>query len=742
MFNRSIYSDLTIVFIHPAFPITMRFDVHKAILSQSPFFSRLLDNMHKLRQDDNDMENESFQQTDFATLTIDLLQALTHRGFILAPFQHIVRRKWQKSPKQQQQQKHEQPLFSHILASHIRFSLQWLYSHDKKELEGSMDEQDTLRILAVAVLFELDDLAQLCVKKYTTLQLSIETIMRDLEHICQLPRDHSAYLRLRDAALLLLLRYGPDHPNSLAKLPVDYMADVLSADLLFVGCEYERYCLLRQVLIAFMESVGKITWTAKGPVDQENKRLSGFVRPPAKRVLSAEAVRSRKRKRIPSQELMDNQATPAPRQQLKRLSYSSTVPFEQLMADAPSGGVIDKASVLSHLLRTTVNYSNMTFDQLTTVRQDRIVDESIVFRALWQREALERLLYPLFRSRADRRQQSEEERNAALDEYFDVDQSKEQERRRRILLGTPKFRFRASVKISPPSTENGWTFEDKTRRPSLEKENLQRRDSEELNYLSIAEENTPSSQNAQQENTQSNPTKVIWKKLFRSRCETVYGTPYRIQVEAQIIPRHLLVLDEDDQDEQEESDSEQDIETKEEDNVLLCRFELQRDTSKPVRARIPSPSDEDEDDTGNNKRTFVCSKLAVSTEHSQTTSIAQLAEADINADKFISQPVSAPSKKSADSRRDSAPSVFMQQRHDNKIRYSIYCLNRHEGLVENDRVDPEDRVLVPVTEQAQGDKGKEDLSGYVSQVVVDGDLKNGFVIDTVVVLEIFHINQV
>lgn len=608
-----------------------------------------------------------------------------------------------------------------------------------------MDEQDTLRILAVAVLFELDDLAHLCVKKYTTVQLSIDTIMRDLEHICQLPRDHAAYLQLRDAALLLLLRHGPDHPDSLAKLPVDYMADVLSADLLFVGCEYERYCLLRQVLIAFMDSVGKITWTAKGPVDQDNKRLSGFVRPPAKRALSAEAVRSRKRKRIPSQELMDEQPPAAPRQQLKRLSYSSTVPFQQLMADAPSGGVIDKASVLSHLLRTTVNYSNMTFDQLTTVRQDRIVDESIVFRALWQREALERLLYPLVRSRADRRQQSEEERNAALDEYFDVDQSKEQERRRRILLGTPKFRFRASVKISPPSVENGWTLEDNVRRKSTDKENM-RQDSDEVNHLSIAEESL-SSQPEHQGNTQSSQKKMIWKKIFRSRSETVYGTPYRVQVEAQVIPRHLLLIGDDEQDE-DDSDDEQDTENKNgEDNVLLCRFELQRDTTRPVRARILSPSDndEEEDKDSSSARTASTSRTPVVpvVKHSEMTINDQepLTEADINVGQYLSQPVSSP-KRSAEIRRDSAPSAYMQQRQNNKIRYSIYCLNRHEGVVENDRVDPEDRVLVAVTEQAEGDKGKQDLSGYVSQVLIDGDLKTGFVIDTVVVLEIFHINQV
>ncbi|KAG1241617.1 hypothetical protein G6F68_016600 [Rhizopus microsporus] len=98
-----------------------------------------------------------------------------------------------------------------------------------------MQDQDTLRILSVAVLFDLEDLVQACVQRYTQNQLSLESIMRDLETICQLPRGHQAYLRLRDASLLLLLRYGPQEPRRLSELPADYMADVLSADCLFVS---------------------------------------------------------------------------------------------------------------------------------------------------------------------------------------------------------------------------------------------------------------------------------------------------------------------------------------------------------------------------------------------------------------------------------------------------------------------------------------------------------------------------
>ncbi|RCI02247.1 hypothetical protein CU098_001145, partial [Rhizopus stolonifer] len=424
MFEQSLFSDLSLVFVHPSFPIAMRYNVHKAIVSQSPFLCKLLEH-----------------QQDNPTLTIDMAQALSNCEFVLAPSHHIVRRQWQKTTKSRSTE------HSRLLSSHIRFVLQWMYCLNKQDLIKSMQDDDTLRILSVAVLFDLHDLTQTCVNRYTQEQLSLDSVMRDLDTICQLPRGHPAYLQLRDAALLLLFRFGPENATRLAMLPADYMADVLSADLLFVNCEFERYCLLRAVLMAYMQSIGKITWTSSGPVDQDAKRLSGFVRP-LKPVLhthlSADTVRSRKRRRIPSQEL-ENDIVKQPR--LNRLSFSALVPFQKLVADATSGDVIDKATVLSYLLRTTVNYSNMTFDQLTCVRQDGIVDEGIVFRALWQREALERVLFPLTchqqSQTIEEDDQDDPARSEALDEYFDVKGS-ESEKRRILLLGTPKFRFRTS----------------------------------------------------------------------------------------------------------------------------------------------------------------------------------------------------------------------------------------------------------------------------------------------------------
>ncbi|KAI8080316.1 hypothetical protein BDF21DRAFT_418806 [Thamnidium elegans] len=79
-----------------------------------------------------------------------------------------------------------------------------------------------------------------------------------------------------------------------------------------------------------------------------------------------------------------------------------------------------------------------------------------------------------------------------------------------------------------------------------------------------------------------------------------------------------------------------------------------------------------------------------------------------------------------------------------KIHYWIHCLNRHEGILENDRIDPEDRVLVAVTEQCEREHGEpgEMEPGYVGQVLINADLKKGTTIDATVALEIFGFQKV
>lgn len=733
MFEQSLFSDLSLVFLHPSFPFSMRYNVHKSIMSQSPFLFKLLGNMTKI-PDAQDTVQE--RQAGMASLTIDLAKALTHCGFILAPFQHIVRRKWQKTTNRKSDTR---PL----LSSHIRFVLKWMYCSNKQELVKTIEDEDTLRILSVAVLLDIHDLTQACVNRYTKEQLSLNSIMRDLETICQLPRGHSSYLQLRDAALLLLLRFGPENAIRVAMLPVDYMADVLSADPLFVGCEFERYCLLKAVLMAFMKSVGKITWTPKGPIDQDAKRLSGFVRPIQsqfiKTDLSANTVRSRKRKRIPSQELQDPIAELATRQRLNRLSFTALVPFEKLVADASSGGVIDKATVLSYLLRTTVNYSNMTFDQLTHVRQDGIVDEGIVFRALWQREALERVLFPLtYHQQTQEQEQQQNQRSrtptpnlideddqdriAALDDYFDVDDSDAHENRRRLLLGVPRFRFKSSIFITPPCQENDWiceefepssdtlelsgVFDDGESDGSLwsASDNINTSGASRVSELEVGgctDESHPVIEKTQSRKT-DNPTKAykLYQKTFYSKTETILGVSYRVQIEAQVMPRHRLMIQDDHNPDEEQglySDYEAD------DNIIVCRFELQRDMRQIA---LPAPIEIKKEGV----------KKPISSENPQP----------------IESPA-VPARQVDDDIRDKT-----------KIHYWIHCLNRHEGILESDRIDPEDRVLVAVTEQCERENGSpgEMEPGYVGQVLVEADLTKGVTIDATVSLEIFGFQKV
>ncbi|KAI9249967.1 hypothetical protein EDC94DRAFT_623601 [Helicostylum pulchrum] len=721
MFEKSLFSDISLVFQHPSYPFSMRYNVHKSIISQSPYFYKLLGNLDNIPQaqdslpDTSNRDNSSNSVTTTTTtttnLTIDLSKALTSCGFVLAPFQHIIQRKWQKTTKSRTDT-------NPILSCHIRFALQWMYSLDKSKLIHTIQDDDTLRILSVAVLFDLHDLTHACVERYTADQLSLTSIMRDLETICQLPRGHDAYLKLRDASLLLLFRFGPENPTRLAMLPVDYMADVLCSDLLFIESEFERYQLLRSVLTSFMQSIGKITWTPTGPVDRDHKRLSGFVRPKphqkSRSILSATTVRERKRKRIPSEDLED---TVLRVPHLNRLSFTALFPFEKLAADDSSGGVIDKATVLSYLLKTTVNYSNMTFDQLTSVRQDGIVDEDIVFRALWQRQALERVLFPLTYHQQSQEQipvhrpvSNDGDRSAALNEYFDVDDSDAQEKRRRLLLGTPRFRFKTSLFISPPTEANGWVCQeiepielseddlhvfdddDNDKNGSEDGESTDGSiwalsDNEEVDTLQVGTTDLTIS------TAKSRPLKPykIYQKSFYSEAETILGISYRVQIEAQVMPRHRLFIQDHhphpQQQQQQQQPSNED-DTCLDENVMVCRFELQRDKKHIGLQQLNSVKSEGE---------------------------------------------SEPEKKPEEGLREKT-----------KIHYWIYCLNRHEGILENDRIDPEDRVLVAVTEQCEREHGEpgEMEPGYVGQVLINADLNKGTTIDATATLEIFGFQKV
>lgn len=511
----------------------------------------------------NAMEEAEYDPLEVVTtLKINLRDAFADRSFLLASLQHNVRR--------------EQPLFSRVLAKHIRFALQWMYTTDRRDLVEHIEDDDTLRILAIAVLFGLDDLADVCVTRYTKSQISIDTIMRDIEHICQLPHDHDAYLRLKNAAVLLLLRRGPENPKSLAALPVDYMTDVLGADALLVGSECERYCLLRQVFVEYVQSVDKLSWSPTVP-------------PSAIITVNADNVRSRKRKRIPSEELADGFSLMShergkARRILTGCTFSATAPFETLVSQASSAGITDKAEVLTSLLRTSVDYRCMTFEQLLKVRQDLLVDESVVLKALWQREELERLLYPSTaigslcssESRPSSSPTSSytlDERFAAPDERCDADSSKELEQQLKTILPEfPKFRFRFSVPMTCPDNDSTWSIDHGEGMSALS----QHKESHELpaglgssidNPIVIYDSQSDSNIF---ESARRLPQRNIRKRTFYSRTVTAMSTKYRVKVDAQIIPRNLVEFQgEDDDDGPESSENE-------EEDVLLCRFEVQR----------------------------------------------------------------------------------------------------------------------------------------------------------------------
>lgn len=46
MFDHGTFSDFAVEFAHPVFPFSIRFDLHRAVVCQSPFFENILQKGH------------------------------------------------------------------------------------------------------------------------------------------------------------------------------------------------------------------------------------------------------------------------------------------------------------------------------------------------------------------------------------------------------------------------------------------------------------------------------------------------------------------------------------------------------------------------------------------------------------------------------------------------------------------------------------------------------------------------
>ncbi|ORZ23457.1 hypothetical protein BCR42DRAFT_404805 [Absidia repens] len=185
----------------------------------------------------------------------------------------------------------------------------------------------------------------------------------------------------------------------------------------------------------------------------------------------------------------------------------------------------------------------------------------------------------------------------------------------------------------------------------------------------------------------------IYNKTIYSDAEYILGHRHRVRVEVQLLPRSLVQS-------QEESGSgigstgESKVDQKGDDNVIVCRFELQRDNSVGT------------------------DNMTSSQQHGGSSQQQHASNAP-------------------DGHR---PDSKLSPQQQTKIRYDIYCLNRHQVLDGNNHVDPEDKVLVPVSKVTEAKDAAERSASYVKQVVLNMDAlddKKKMDVDMVVALEIF-----
>ncbi|KAI8885816.1 hypothetical protein K501DRAFT_270405 [Backusella circina FSU 941] len=417
MFEESLHSDLYLLFRHPKHALELSFHVHKSILSQSSFFQNLI------THDNN-------------TIVINLTKEWTRYGFTHYQGRMTIEQ----------------------LKLYIEKMLKWFYCIKKQE-EGLVTDSNVLDVLSLAILFDIPPIYNECIDRYIR-KLDMDCIMRDVDLICQFPREHPVYVKIRHHMFLILFRSC--HPEKLAQLPVDYLDCVLSSDLLFVSNEFHRYCLLKRVFCVVDPNNPLLR---RG---SDSKKSNSGVLPFLDKdlVMTTSEARSQKRKRVQSKDTWDKAG--AKRRKLE-LGGASRALEEQ---DDDDGDInrnengyerertfndisknncnnTDKPTALIKLLKTAILYSNMTFKQLSMVREDEIVDEDIIFRALWERETLERIIDPTSYNLMLSQPPSTDDNNAAtvLENGGDKKQI------------SPRFRFTTTVFLTSPKSNNkdDWT---------------------------------------------------------------------------------------------------------------------------------------------------------------------------------------------------------------------------------------------------------------------------------------------
>ncbi|KAI8344207.1 hypothetical protein BC941DRAFT_408054 [Chlamydoabsidia padenii] len=404
----------------------------------------------------------------------------------------------------------------------------------------------------------------------------------------------------------------------------------------------------------------------------------------------------------------------------------------------------------------------MSFDQLSTVRQDGVVDEDIVFKALWQREALERQLFPLNYQHNQSSFSSQSTLHSTTQirtQPLDIEKDSNRQPSRlnyhkstannHTLLDPPRFRFKASVCLALPHDNNhdGWDKVELTDKTILsvpsttfmrhvttdpshnslchdDGDNYDSSDNggdklaikqssalrNEVRSSSLRQPNGLNGSTTVQENVdissydtndnRNNIRGTICNKIIYTKAEYILDHWHRVRLEAQVLPRSLLQIQ--DEDDRTGDDNKTDHKNSNNDSsVLVCRFELQRDyTVDPSQDDLTAPSIDLQSSSNDNQQT---------TQRQSTTTNNQLV------------PHQGPDQ------------------HQSKIRYAIYCLNKHEGLMKNDQVDPDDWVLVPVTEVTESTDPLVQSTGYVGQVLINTDAlgnKNTIDVDMMVALEI------
>ncbi|KAJ3415862.1 hypothetical protein HDV05_003926 [Chytridiales sp. JEL 0842] len=378
-FEKGLFSDITVS------ALSKTFRLHKVVLQQSPYFSRLLL---------GGAEGEAMVVDDYLNLEVAGDPRITKES--------------------------------------LEIALWDLYTCSSEHRKARINPSNILYVLATACFFELTDLIEYC-NEEALASLSRQTILHytiDLDKIrppqdLSKSRNEQEYFRLlkiyhssiQSAVLSYLCQLinvtlseassGVDRSSGRLEggqvdtlfedMPVRWLKRVIECDALCIVDEFERYELLKCIALERRRASRKKRPADNGQMDGSKSGVSrlfgsymafGGMVGAKKAKLSDGSSDNSSPSRDASSSAKDIYSTPQKATLESRVNGPGLINLYGIHDSARSEAEEQEDSVIMSIFQNSIIYTYMTFAQLEKVKADRIVPDSSVLQSFWMQAEL------------------------------------------------------------------------------------------------------------------------------------------------------------------------------------------------------------------------------------------------------------------------------------------------------------------------------------------------------------------